>query len=144
MQLCLFQLWTKTSGAMELCYSLQVEESAFHVALSSHPLSHRNNTMWVKLVPLPLSSLSGSVPTHSHVPPHYLYPASILFSTPVSITKVLGELDKRLIIIVASLQGSAPPPHEYDKVLQVPPHLQMVFPWRLTSHRLQAAIEFLK
>lgn len=27
----------KTSGAMELGYSLQAEESAFHVALSSHP-----------------------------------------------------------------------------------------------------------
>lgn len=36
-------------------------------------------------------------------------------------------LDKRLITIAASLQGSAPPPHEYDKVLQVPPHLQRVF-----------------
>lgn len=36
-------------------------------------------------------------------------------------------LDKRLIIIAASLQGSAPPPHEYDQVLRVPPHLQMVF-----------------
>lgn len=28
--------------------------------------------------------------------------------------------------MAASLQGLAPPPHEY-KVLQVPPHLQMVF-----------------
>lgn len=36
-------------------------------------------------------------------------------------------LDERLIIIAASLQGSAPAPREYNKVLQVPPHLQMVF-----------------
>lgn len=46
-------------------------------------------------------------------------------------------LEKRLIVIAASLWGSAPPPHEYNKVLQLPPHLQMVFfLFRVTSHGL--------
>lgn len=144
MQLCLFQLWTKTSGAMELCYSLQVEESAFHVALSSTPFPTGITQCKLSLC---LCHYLALVAQFQHTAMYHLIIYILLASYLVPQLPSQMYWDNWIrdsLKLQLLCRGQHLLPMNMIRAPSATSPANGVFPWRLTSHRLKAATEFLK